>query len=110
MVFQKAFGLQNSAEVKDPRRGKGPRIHKIPPLTIQNLGWFDGATQENGTLSGAGGVITVNEDTRYKWTFNCGLGTNTRDELLGVWVTLSLAVRLGLDQLHIFGDSKVIIE
>jgi ribonuclease HI len=110
LVFQKAFGLQKSAEVKDTRRGKGPRIHKTPPLTIQNLGWFDGAAQENGTLSGAGGVITVNEDTSYKWTFNCGPGTNTRAELLGAWVTLSLAVRLGIDHIHIFGDSKVIIE
>jgi len=30
--------------------------------------------------------------------------------LLGAWVTLTLAVRLGIDHIHIFGDSKVIIE
>jgi hypothetical protein len=38
------------------------------------------------------------------------LGPILGHELLGAWVTLSLAVRLGLDQLQIFGDSKVIIE
>jgi hypothetical protein len=42
------------------------------------IGWFDGATQRNGDLSGAGGVIKINDHTVYKWTLNCGRGTNTR--------------------------------
>jgi ribonuclease HI len=52
-------------------------------------GWFDGASQQNGEHSGAGGVINIREHTFYKWTINCGAGTNTRDELLGVWVLLT---------------------
>jgi len=46
-------------------------------------GWFDGASQSNGTQSGAGGMIRVSKYSQYRWTFNCGLSTNTRAELLG---------------------------
>jgi hypothetical protein len=83
MVVQKTLGLQKIAEDKGSRSGKGLRILKTPVFTLQNIGWFDGAAQENGNLSGAGGVIKVNEDTSYKWIFNCGPRTNTRAELLG---------------------------
>ena len=40
-------------------------------------GWFSGATQSNGTQSGAGGLISVLKNSQYRWTFNCGSGTNT---------------------------------
>jgi len=72
--------------------------------------WFDGVAQSNGQLSGAGGLITTNENTVYKWTFNCGLGTNTREEIHGVWATLTLASRLHIVDLQVFGDSKIIID
>jgi hypothetical protein len=42
------------------------------------LAWFDGATQSDGSLCGARGVIKALEATVIKWTFNCGRGTNTR--------------------------------
>jgi ribonuclease HI len=38
------------------------------------------------------------------------MGTNTREELLGVWASLSLAHRLSIDQLQVFGDSKTLID
>jgi ribonuclease HI len=110
MVVQKTLGLLKTAEDRGSQNGKGPRILKTHVFTLPIVGWFDGATQENGNLSGAGGVIKINEDTSYKWIFNCGPGTNSRAELLGAWVTLTLAIRLGLDQLQVFGDSKVVIE
>jgi hypothetical protein len=59
---------------------KEPTQRSIKP-TIQNgrtTGWFDGAAQNNGQQSGAGGLIRTDEHTIYKWTFNCGAGTNTR--------------------------------
>jgi hypothetical protein len=55
------------------------------------VGWFDRATQLNRQLSGAGGVLRINDHIVYKWTFNCGTCTNTKAELLGVWATLTLA-------------------
>jgi ribonuclease HI len=57
-----------------------------------------------------GGLIKTSSNTVIKWTFNCGCGTNTREELLGAWATLSLVVRLNIDVLQVIGDSKIIIE
>jgi len=58
------------------------------------VGWFDGATTADGTNNGAGGVININANTLFKWTFNTGAETNNREELLGVWTTLFLSLRL----------------
>jgi len=77
---------------------------------MHNICWFDGVAQKNGTLSGAGVIIKTRENTFYKWTFNCGMGTNTKAKLLGVWATLSLAHRLDIDQLQLLGDSKIVVD
>jgi ribonuclease HI len=73
------------------------------------VGWFDGASQSNGQLSGVGGVIRYNEQISYKWTFNCGEGTNTKAELLGAWATLTLASRLDITYIKVLGDSRIVI-
>jgi ribonuclease HI len=41
---------------------------------------------------------------------NDGRGTNTKAELLGAWTTLTLAKHLNLTNLHLMGDSKLVIE
>jgi hypothetical protein len=64
----------------------------------------------NGTQSDGGGLIKITKNTSYRWTFNCGPGANTREELLGTWAMLYLASRLHIETLHIFGDSIIIIE
>lgn len=46
----------------------------------------------------------------YKWFLNCGSSTNTRVEVLGAWVLLTLANRLSLKTIHIMGDFKIIID
>jgi ribonuclease HI len=83
---------------------------KIHILEGTPTGWFDGATQSNGLQSGAGGLIRITENSHYRWTFNCGPGSNTRAELLGVWATLHLETRLNIEVLQIFGDSRIIID
>jgi ribonuclease HI len=84
----------------------------INPHIADNFikGWFDGATQHNGAMCGAGGLIRLTENSIYKWIFSCGPGTNTRAELLGAWASLHLARRLNLENFHLIGDSKVIID
>jgi ribonuclease HI len=74
------------------------------------IGWFDGVAQVRGQISGAGGVIKINSHTEYRWMLNCGPGTNTRAEFLGVWALLTLASRLHLQDLQVFGDSKIVID
>jgi hypothetical protein len=59
--------------------------------------WFDGVVHLSDLRCGAGGLIKTSENSVYKWTFNCGQGTNTREELLGAWATLFLVERLNLD-------------
>jgi len=61
-------------------------------------------------MSGAGGLINIGENISYRWTFNCGMGSNTRDELLRIWSTLTLAYRLDIDQLQVLGDSKIVVD
>jgi ribonuclease HI len=60
--------------------------------------------------SGAGGLIKLTQNFYYKWTYNCGPGTNTRAELLGAWATHLLASRLHIDVLQVVGDSRIVIE
>jgi hypothetical protein len=85
---------------------------KSPPSIIEGfpVGWFDGAAQGRGQFSGAGGIIRVNRHTIFKWMLNCGPGSNTRAELLGVWTLLTLATRLHIYDLQVFGDSKIVID
>jgi hypothetical protein len=73
----KALGLYNSwidIHANKPR----PHYNKQKP-TLQYIptGWFDGAATTNGSRSGAGGLIKISQNTFYKWTYNCGLSTNT---------------------------------
>jgi ribonuclease HI len=77
---------------------------------MQNICWFNGVAQNNGTLSGAGSIIKTGENIIYRSTFNCGMGTNTRDELLGVWASLTLAYKLDIDHLQVLGDSKILVD
>jgi ribonuclease HI len=81
-----------------------PALENIP------TGWFDGATSENGTQSGAGGLLKISQNTFYKWTYNCGPCTNTRAERLGAWATLFLASRIHIDVLQVVGDTSIVIE
>jgi hypothetical protein len=55
---------------------------------------FDGAAISGGKLCGVGGVIKSPESTVYRWYINCGEGTNTKVELMGVWATLTLVQSL----------------
>jgi hypothetical protein len=64
---------------------------KRPPRLQQIVGWFDGVASGDGLNSGVGGVISLNTNYHFKWTFNTGAGTNNRAELMGVWTTLFLS-------------------
>jgi ribonuclease HI len=86
------------------------RIKKTPDFSGDNLCWFDGVAQRNGTLCGAGGIIKTSGMTSYRWTLNCGQGSNTREKLLGVWACLTLEQHLNLECLHVLGDSKIVID
>ena len=81
-----------------------PRISTFEVPEEKVIGWFDGATHQNGEQSGAGGMIKINNYKTYKWTLNCGRVTNTRVELMGVWTSLIMASRLSIPDFHVLGD------
>jgi ribonuclease HI len=60
--------------------------------------------------SGAGGMIRINKNIAYKWTYNYGPRTYTQAELVGAWVTLILAMHLNIEALQVCSDSKIIID
>jgi hypothetical protein len=47
------------------------------------IGWFDGAAEATRLNNGARGIIKTRDNHIYKWILNCGLSSNTRDELMG---------------------------
>jgi ribonuclease HI len=73
-------------------------------------GWFNGAAQDSGMKSGASVVISTDVHTKFRWTLNYGSGTNNRAKMLGVWALLALASQLHIQDLQVFGDSRIVIE
>jgi hypothetical protein len=73
------------------------------------LAWFDGASQLNEDLCGAGGIIKISDLVEYRWTLNCISGTNSKAELMGAWASIILAKSLRIQDLHVMGDSLTVI-
>jgi ribonuclease HI len=71
---------------------------------------FDGAAQQNGLCCGAGGTFKSSLHRTTNWHLNCGSGSNTKAELMGLWVSLSLATFWSLDHILVLGDSRIIID
>jgi hypothetical protein len=72
--------------------------------------WFDGTVVASGKSSGASGNLRISEHEIFKWTINCGPGTNNRAKLLGAWELLTLASRLVISEILVQGGSKIIID
>jgi ribonuclease HI len=92
------------------KKDKIPRDILITHNSEDALAWFNGAAQRDGSKYGAGGVIRTIDAKVYKWTYNCGSGTNTKVELLNAWETFKLAKTLSISCIKVMGDLKVIIE
>jgi ribonuclease HI len=71
---------------------------------------FDGAALSNGHCCGAGGTFKSHPSRVTKWFLNCGAGSNTKAELMGLWASLFLASSWSLNHLLVLGDSRVIID
>jgi hypothetical protein len=103
-VVCQTLGVVGSSTKKE--KVQHPIIKKSIPKEHKKNGCFDGAAQQ----SGVGGVLKINEHLAYKWTLNCGQGTNTKAKLMGVWATLTLASRLSITYIEVFGDSRIVID
>jgi len=86
------------------------RVCDITQTEGFTLAGFDGAAQANGECCGAGVFFKSHATRITKWVLNCGAGTNTKVELLGLWASLTLATLWSIEKIQILGDSKVIID
>jgi len=88
-------------------------LHKEIDLSLPEgftIACFDGATLSSGACCGAGGFFKSHSSRITKWYLNCGSGSNTKAELMGLWTTLFLASTWSIKLLLVRGDSKVIID
>jgi len=74
------------------------------------ISFFDGASILKVQKCGAGGIFKFSSQKVCRWFLNGGSGTNSKDELLGAWGTLTMEKMWNITKLKVFGDSKVIID
>ena len=83
------------------------RTIKAAPDMVYPCGFFNSdATDSRGA---ARVQIVISSSHTINFKLGCGASTNTRAELLALWVLLYVVDRMGLLYLHVFGDSSVII-
>jgi ribonuclease HI len=102
------MAIQNCSS--GPVKDKPPKVVHISFQVGDAFAWFDGASQVNGTLAGAGGIIKAQDSTIIRWMFNCGSGSNSRAELIVAWATLVIADLVPYHNIRVMGDSRVIID
>lgn len=69
---------------------------------------FDGASKEG--VCGCGVYLHMAKDMQYYIYWNGGMGTSNRAEAMALHGLLIFCTFLEIDSIHIYGDSKVIIE
>ena len=52
----------------------------------------------------------LDKDKFYKLWMRCSLGSNTKGEVLSLYIILQFSCSLGLDNIQFFGDSRIIID
>ena len=82
------------------------------PYLQENMSirYFDGASQNGGLRCGFGAILISLDLGRFNIKWNCGIGTNTRAELLALWSILHLAKLFGIETIQIIGDSRIIVD
>lgn len=74
-----SFTWQPSTVISIPNR-----VCEITFLDGFTLACFDGAALQTGNCCSAGGIFKSHASRVTKWYLNCGVGTNTKAELLGL--------------------------
>lgn len=69
---------------------------------------FDGVCQGRHGRCRVGMILHLSHRNYFKLKLDAGLATNTRDELIALWVLLLFANQQGLQILKIAGDSKAV--
>ena len=75
-----------------------------------NIHWcyFDGASQGDLTIGGAGDIVFSTNDSWVKFSTGLDRCTNNKDGLLSLKITMLLALTIDITHLQVFGDSLLI--
>jgi hypothetical protein len=72
--------------------------------------FFDGSSSQNGVVCACGVVLKLLNGNVFLLGLNVGSGTNSKAELLGLWVLLFFSRVQKLEHLQVYGDSKLMID
>ena len=72
--------------------------------------FFDGASQWEPPLGGAGAVIFFPSTKKMKIKFATGQASNNKAELSALWETLKVEKNIHIQEIKMYGDSKVVID
>jgi ribonuclease HI len=93
-----------------PKQNRKKSIVK-PDFNILTLwGFFDGASQGHPAEGGAGVVFYLNQTHCFHLKYAVGRESNNKEDIVALWVLLSLANRMGYQRLQGMGDSKLVID
>ena len=84
---------------------RDPKINREIPWAF-----FDEASQGEPPLGGVGAVIHVTSKRKIMIKYAMGQATNSKAELSALWATMKLAYSNQIQDIQIFGDSKVVID
>lgn len=70
---------------------------------------FFNASATNGCCA-IGGVIYINKDHYFTLKLNCGNGTDTKAEMIGLSCVLAMSEHFGFHEISVYGDSRVTIK
>ena len=72
--------------------------------------YFDGASQGQPPLGGAGVVIHFSSKRKMFVKYSMGQATNNTVELAALWEALKVALNNQIQDIQILGDSKVVVD
>ena len=87
------------------------RITRVPVINNETpWAYFDGASQGEPLLGGAGAVIYFFSKRKMMVKYATSQATNNMAELAALWATLKVAHNNQIQDIQIFGDSKVVVD
>jgi ribonuclease HI len=73
-------------------------------------GFFDGASQDEGTKCGVGYVLFFTDEHFFEGKSYLGPGSNNFGELEAMFLLLKAAKKKGCNYIQVFGDSELVIQ
>ena len=81
-----------------------------PIIYAKPVRFFYGSSIQNSLSCALGAMLSMNTHCYYKLWMCFGSSSNTMGELLTLWLLIHFISSIGVDGIHVYSESKVIIE